>query len=435
MQYIKELKEKYRADVFVAGGGPAGVAAAVAAARQGKSVFLAESQGSFGGVAAAGLVPAFAPFDDGVNVLAAGIGYELRKNVSRDVPLNSYWTPIKVEELKRAYDALMEQSGVTYSFFTTVCDVVTNASGDRIEGVVLAAKSGLFAVKASIYVDCTGDGDLCAYGGAAFEKGDENGQVMPSTLCSLWANVDFSKREGADDRRLDDAIRDGVFTNADRHLPGMFRVDVKNGIGGGNIGHTFGTDPTDEVSLTKAMTWGRKSLLEYDRYYREYLTGYENMTLVYTGGVLGVRESRRILCDYTLNVDDFVRRAVFEDEIGRYCYPVDIHVMTTDKSEYDRFKKEYEKDFRYKKGESYGIPYRSLIPASLTNVLTAGRCIGTDRRMQASVRVMPGCFITGQAAGTAAALAAESGETRAVDVNELQRRLKALGAYLPNSRV
>ena len=172
MQYIKELKEKYRVDVFVAGGGPAGVAAAVAAARQGKSVFLAESQGSFGGVAAAGLVPAFAPFDDGVNVLAAGIGYELRKNVSRDVPLNSYWTPIKVEELKRAYDALMEQSGVTYSFFTTVCDVVTNASGDRIEGVVLAAKSGLFAVKASIYVDCTGDGDLCAYGGAAFEKGD-----------------------------------------------------------------------------------------------------------------------------------------------------------------------------------------------------------------------------------------------------------------------
>ena len=435
MQYIKELKEKYRVDVFVAGGGPAGVAAAVAAARQGKSVFLAESQGSFGGVAAAGLVPAFAPFDDGVNVLAAGIGYELRKNVSRDVPLNSYWTPIKVEELKRAYDALMEQSGVTYSFFTTVCDVVTNASGDRIEGVVLAAKSGLFAVKASIYVDCTGDGDLCAYGGAAFEKGDENGQVMPSTLCSLWANIDFSKREGADNRRLDDAIRDGVFTNADRHLPGMFRVDGKNGIGGGNIGHTFGTDPTDEVSLTKAMTWGRKSLLEYDRYYREYLTGYENMTLVYTGGVLGVRESRRILCDYTLNVDDFVRRAVFEDEIGRYCYPVDIHVMTTDKSEYDRFKKEYEKDFRYKKGESYGIPYRSLIPASLTNVLTAGRCIGTDRRMQASVRVMPGCFITGQAAGTAAALAAESGETRAVDVNELQRRLKALGAYLPNSRV
>ena len=433
MVYTKQLQEKYQVDVFVAGGGPAGVAAAVAAARQGKSVFLAESQGSFGGVAAAGLVPAFAPFDDGVNVLAAGIGYELRKMVSTSVPLNSYWTPIRVEELKRAYDTLVSESGVVYSFFTTMCDVLTNAAGDRVEGVVLCAKSGLFAVKAKIYVDCTGDADLCAFGGGAFEMGDEKGNVMPSTLCSLWANIDFSKRVGADNSRIEDAINDGVFTYADRHLSGMFCTDCDKGIGGGNIGHTFGVDPTDEISLTKAMTWGRKSMLEYDRYYREYLKGYENMTLVYTGNVLGVRESRRVCCDYTLVAEDFIARAVFDDEIGRYCYPVDIHVMSTEKKEYDRFKTEYGKEYCYQKGESYGIPYRSLIPRSFSNVLTAGRCIGTDRRMQASVRVMPGCFITGQAAGCAAALACAADSVRDVDTRKLHQSLKALGAYLPNS--
>lgn len=433
MLYQKELKQKYEVDVFVAGGGPAGVSAAIAAARNGKSVFLAESQGSFGGVAAAGLVPAFAPFDDGVNVLASGIGYELRKQVSKDVPLNAYWTPIKVEELKRTYDQMVLASGIKYSFFTTLCDVITN--GDRVEGVILCAKSGMFTVKAKIYIDCTGDADLCAFGGGKYEYGDENGDVMPSTLCSLWANIDFSKRRVSDDSRLEQAIKDGIFTKSDRHLPGVFKVNEVGGIGGGNIGHTFGTNPTDETSLTEAMTWGRKSLLEYDRYYREYLDGYENMTLVYTGNILGVRESRRVCCDYMLNVDDFVARAVFDDEIGRYCYPVDIHIMTDDPKEYERFKQEYEVKYHYKKGESYGIPYRSLIPVSFSNVLTAGRCIGTDRKMQASVRVMPGCFITGQAAGCAAALAVEGEDVRNIDTKLLQASLKKIGAYLPDCEV
>ncbi|MBQ8509495.1 MAG: FAD-dependent oxidoreductase [Clostridia bacterium] len=433
MIYKRTLDTKYTVDVFVAGGGPAGVSAAIAAARQGKSVFLAESQGSFGGVAAAGLVPAFAPFDDGVNVLASGIGWELRKLVSRDVPLNSYWTPIKVEELKKAYDKMMTQSGVKFSFFTTVCDVV--ASGDHIDYVVLSAKSGLFAVKADVYVDCTGDGDLCAFGGGRYEKGDKDGNVMPSTLCSLWANIDFSRRTKGDSSMLEQAFADGVFTKHDRHLPGFFAVDSKNGIGGGNIGHAFGVDTTDETSLTGAMIYSRSLLEEYETYYRKYLPGYENMTLVYTGTMLGVRESRRIVCDYTLNVNDFISRAVFDDEIGRYCYPVDIHVMSTDKAEYERFLKEYQQDLHYKRGESYGIPYRSLIPVSFSNLLIAGRCIGTDRQMQASVRVMPGCFITGQAAGTAAALSCGcGGDVRGVKIPALHESLRKLGAYLPNAK-
>ncbi|MBR5498357.1 MAG: FAD-dependent oxidoreductase [Clostridia bacterium] len=120
------------------------------------------------------------------------------------------------------------------------------------------------------------------------------------------------------------------------------------------------------------------------------------------------------------------------DEIGRYCYPVDIHVINNDKEEYERFREEYQQKLRYKKGESYGIPYRSLIPVSFKNVLVAGRCIGTDRQMQASVRVMPGCFITGQAAGVAASLACETENVRKISVKKLQENLIKLGAYIPN---
>ena len=430
MLYQKELFQKYETDVFVAGGGAAGVAAAVAAAKKGKSVFLAESCGAFGGLGTSGMVPAFAPFDDGVNMVASGIGLEIRKNVSKHVPLNTYWTPIDTEELKREYDRIITQAGIQFSFFTTVYDVI--ARHGRIESVILGSKSGLFTVKAKIYIDCTGDGDLCAFGGGEFEMGDENGTVMPQTLCSLWANIDREKICEPENKYIEQAFQDGVLSFEDRHLPGFFHRE--DGIGGGTIGHTFGVNPTDEVSLSKGMMWGRKSMMEYETYYKTYLKGYERMSLCGTAAILGVRESRRITCDYTLNVNDFISRAVFEDEIGRYCYPVDIHVMNTDKKEYERFEKEYE-TLRFKKGESYGIPFRSLVPKSFSNVLVAGRCIGTDRQMQASVRVMPGCFITGQAAGTAAALACEAEDVRNVKLPELFKSLQTIGAYLPNNEV
>ena len=220
-----------------------------------------------------------------------------------------------------------------------------------------------------------------------------------------------------------------MFTFADRHLTGLFPKDTETF--GGNIGHIFDTDCLDEASMTHAMMWGRKSMEEYLRFYREYVPGCDNMELVSTASLLGVRETRRIRCDYMLGVQDFLERACFDDEIGRYCYPVDIHVMNTDEEEYKRFLEEYNKSLHYEKGEAYGIPYRSLIPVSFDNVLTAGRCMGTDRQMEASIRVMPGCFITGQAAGTAAAMAVEAGgAVRSVDVKKLQKALAEDGAYL-----
>jgi hypothetical protein len=191
-------------------------------------------------------------------------------------------------------------------------------------------------------------------------------------------------------------------------------------------------DGTDERSITKALVYGRKLMDEYEVYYKKYLTGYEDMELMATGSLLGIRESRRIMGDYVLNLQDFLNRRVFEDEIGRYSYPVDIHASDASEESYTKFEREYT-TLRYGPGESYGIPYRCLIPQNLENVLVAGRCVSTDRAMQASIRVMPGCYITGQAAGAAAALAARKEiTTRQVKVSELQKLLKEMGAYLPN---
>lgn len=439
LHFARGIPLKYEADVFVAGGGPAGIAAAVAAARTGCKVFLAEAQGCLGGMGTAGLVPAFMSFSDGVNFLAGGVGREVYDRCFRygvQGPEDRYdpshaALAIRPEALKRLYDDLLTESGVEFTFFTQVVAVEFNAG--RVDFVVCASKSGLFAARAAAYVDCTGDGDLAAWAGAPFEKGGESGEMMPATLCSIWTDIDWDavRRSGLwPQAELPRAFGKGVFTVEDRHLPGIWRTGLSTG--GGNVGHEFGVDGTDERSLTKAVIVARKRLLEYQRFYREYLKGYERMELVATGALLGVRETRRILGDYMLTLDDFIRRASFPDEIGRFNYPVDMHAARPDKSSFDAFEKDYKK-FRYGPGESYGIPYRILTPKGLDNLWVAGRCVSADRRMQSSIRVMPGCFITGQAAGAAAALSVKTGRnSRTLDIAALQGQLKALGVYLPS---
>lgn len=443
--FRRQVPLRHEVDVFVAGGGPAGCAAAVTAAQAGAAVYLAEGQGCFGGAGTAGMVPAFMRFGDGVHFLAGGFGERLLDRLiaaggAGELPETYDKTggfSIEAETLKRVYDELMREAGVNFTFGTQM--VALECEEGHITGVVLAAKSGLFAVRAKVYIDATGDGDLCAWAGAPFEKGDAEGNLMPGTLCSLWTNIDFAAVQRdlpgvPANARIEEAFRDGVLSYCDKHLPGIW--PIRKNIGGGNVGHTFGVDGTDERSLTEALLWGRRSLVEYARYYREYLgSGYREMDLVGTGALLGIRETRRIMGDAVLGVDAFKTRAVFDDEIGRFNYPIDIHVTRpNDETEYKRFVQEFD-TMRLAHGESYGIPYGTLLPQRLDNVLVAGRCISTDRAMQASVRVMPGCFITGQAAGMAAAMAAAAATTpRAIAALELRHRLRAIGAHLPDTR-
>ncbi len=431
IQYNKELPVKVETDVFIAGGGPAGVSAAVAASEAGAKVFVAEASQSFGGAAVTMLVPAFMEFGNGTDFLAAGIGKRIFDYLAENAPESAkpYCPPnIPVETLKLCYDSMMEECGAEYCFNTQVIDVAV-ANGE-IQHVICAGKGAIYAVKAKVYIDCTGDADLCAYAGAEFEQGGENGEVMGSTLCGLWTGIQWENVVSPDSRMLEQAFKDQVFSQNDLHLPGMW--PIAKGVGGSNTGHVFGVDGTNADSLTKGMVEARKRMQEYRRYYREYLSGFENAELVCSAPQLGIRESRRVVCDYRLVLQDFLDQAVFPDEIGRYSYNIDIHANTVGLDDYELFEKEHT-TYRYKVGESYGIPYRTLPVKGFSNLLTAGRCICSDRYMQSSVRVMPGCYITGQAAGTAAAICAlENVNVHDAPVKKIQKQLKKLGAYLPN---
>jgi len=155
MIYSRQLDVRYTADVLVVGGGASGVSAAVAAARLGKKVLLCEAGGCFGGVGTTGLVPAFAPFTDGVNVLAAGIGLEIRKNVSAKHPVSTYWTSIDAEELKREYDRIVTEAGVDFLFFTTLCDVVTSDGHVEYAGTI----GRYYKAQLAVWAGKDGDGD------------------------------------------------------------------------------------------------------------------------------------------------------------------------------------------------------------------------------------------------------------------------------------
>jgi hypothetical protein len=444
LSFERKIPVKYSVDVCVVGGGPAGVAATVTAARQGASVFLAEGHSCFGGLGTAGGVWCFTCFADGENFLAGGIGQEIYDRLwdeggvsdfaNKENPMKSL--SFRGEPLKRIYDDMVEKSGAEFSFQTSC--IGAEVEDGRISQAVFAAKSGIFAVEAKNFIDCSGDGDLSARAGAPFELGDKNGRIMPSTLVSYWSGFDNEKiaeaSKGVDlpttIELIEQAHKDGVFTVADRHHSGV--IPITGDFRFGNVSHCFDVDGTDEKSITRALVEGRKIHCEYEDFYHKYFPGHEDVEIISSASLLGVRESRRIMGDYVLCQNDFEKQAVFEDEIGRYNFFIDIHPYEPTLEEFKAFQHRHE-HLSYGKGESYGIPYRSLVPKNISNLHVAGRCISADQAMQSTTRVMPACYITGQAAGAAAAICSKKNiSSREIDVKELQSLLKDTGAFLPN---
>lgn len=424
--YSRELDIRYRADVLVAGAGPAGFAAAVMCARQKKKVLLVEQSGSVGGASVLAMVAEIMNFDDGKNFLSGGIGREIYDKMFETCAYERLTFNLRTEDLKRLYDEMLQEAGVQILFYNRITDAIVE--GGTIKYVVLSGPEGNYAVSAQMYIDTTGNGSLCSFAGADYHYGDEDGMTMSATICSLWGGVDF-KRKVRDGDAYEAAYADGVFSHYDPVLPGIKENYPEVNVGRGNVGHCFCVDDRSTESLTKAMITGRRMLMEYQRYYREYVAGCENAELLSSADFIGIRESRRIECEYTLSGENFFDQGAFPDEIGRYSYPVDIHPMTADFQGRDDFKKSI--SLRHEDGESYSIPYRCLVPKKIKNVLVAGRSIGADRTMQASARVIPCCYITGQAAGVAAAVCVENGTSAAeADVTEIRRRLRENGAYL-----
>ena len=428
LTYNKALDVRYDVDVLVAGGGPAGIAAAVMAAEAGASVLIIEQSGSFGGVGTLGMVPEIMNFDDGEHFLADGFGRRVHDALFPPCKYEREWKIASPEVTKRLYDKMIADAGVQYLFFNKLTDAVTD--GKRITHAIVSAPEGIYAIKAKYFVDTTGNGALAALAGCGFDFGDENGITMPATLCSLWGNVDFEVLDIEQQRaEVEKAYRDGVLTQYDTILPGMKPIFPECNVAGGNIGHAFAVNDTESRSLSDAMAKSRAILAEYETYYKEYVKGCEQTVLLRSADILGVRESRRIHTDRVLTKEAFFAKEPFPDEIGRYSYPVDIHPMTPNEKGMQDFEKSIL--LKHEKGQSYSIPYGALVARDLDNLLIAGRHVGADRPMQASVRVIPGAFITGQAAGIAAALCAEDGcDTHSLCVKKLQDALKRVGAYL-----
>lgn len=426
-------------DVVVAGGGPAGCTAATAAARAGAKTLLIEATGCLGGMGTAGLVPAWCPFSDKEKIIYGGLAAKVFANAKSGMahvdPKAMDWVPIDAERLKRVYDDLVSEAGVTVLFNAFLGGVKMAGSG-QVEALLVASKSGLSAYAAKVYVDCTGDGDLSVWAGAPFAQGEEKtGELMPVTHCFVLTNVDeYGYRFGAP---FYQGIRDILASGKHPLIPDTHSCNCIVGPGavGYNSGHLWDVDNTKPETVSKALMQGRKIAAAFRDALADWNPrAYGNAFLANTGALMGVRETRRVIGDYVLTAADYFARRSFADEIGRNSYPIDIH---TAKSEIEQSRKGelnvMERYENFGKGESHGIPYRCLTPKGLKNVLIAGRSVSCDRPVQASIRVMPVCLVMGEAAGLAAAMAARQAvvDVHAVDTAALRQGLREAGAHLP----
>lgn len=430
-------------DVVVVGGGPAGCAAAAAASREGARTLLVEATGALGGMGTSALVPAWTPFSDGTQVVYRGLAQRVLEATKARMPhidpKQVDWVPIDPEWLKQVYDDLVTGHGAGV-LFHTVLAAVQKAADDTVAHLIVANKAGLGALRAKVFVDCSGDADLAAWAGAEFHQGNAAGEnLMPATHCFILTNVDdLAYRHGPKlhGHNRDSPIYRILASGRYPLIPDAHLCQCLLGPGtvGFNAGHLWKIDNTDPASVSGALIQGRRMARQFrDALAEFHPAAFGNAFLVATGALLGIRETRRIVGDYILTLEDYMERRTFPDEIARNCYFLDVHWASAEMANDPEKWRSWDRSaLRYLPGESHGIPYRCLTPRGLRNVLVAGRSISCEQIVQGSVRIMPGCLAMGEAAGVAAALAAgrADSDVHAIEVADLRRRLAAHGAFL-----
>ena len=439
-------------DVLVAGGGMAGIAAAIAAGRSGARTILVEKAGWLGGMGitgATGLHSFYNVFGgceaaepmrtvagiaqqlvDRTGELGGGVGHVL---MERGGDFVSMLTPVEPETFKLAAARMCLEAGVELLLHSTL-DEVRSADG-HIEGVVVANKAGRTLIRAAQYVDCTGDGDLAAWAGAPFEHfaADEHGaysagftfRLVNIDLAALEANLDergwikqlaHAVKPGTDSP---DVVRLGIHMNKLREAgvagaPGGFlssslrprELTYCNCI---NFGPNDGLDPT---ALSAAEVNLRGKMFEVAGVFRDNFAGCEGCYPAGPAPSVGQRRGRAIRCDYELTQDDCTEGRQFDDQIGVFGF-------------IDNWK------HSVRDAGAYGIPYRALVPTGLDNALVAGRMISVELVAHNSTRNTTCCLVCGQAAGTAAAMAAKKGiAPRKLDAGELRAQLQSDGVLL-----
>lgn len=450
LTYKTELALIAETEVLVIGAGPAGIAAAIAAARNGARTLLVERYGFLGGNLTAGLVgPCMTSYSlDGQQQLIRGIFDEFVRRMERmggalhpeNIPAGSEYcgfivfghdkvTPFSPEAAKQVALEMCLEAGVELLLHTMVADTLVEEG--RVAGVVALSKSGLGLIRAGITIDCSADADVATRAHVPYHLGRESdGLTQPMTLFFRVANVD------------DDVVKAYVAAHPEDYRPyaslvaqaraaGEFSIPRKGvgmyktldpGVWRINTTRIQRVDGTNASDLTKAEIEGRRQVQELLAFFRKWLPGFERSTLLDTATQIGVRETRRIVGDYTLTVEDLAVGREFPDVIALAGYPVDLHSPTGDGGGTDG---------AYQTANIYQIPYRCLVPSGVEQLLVAGRSISATHEAMAATRVMPPAFAMGEAAGTAAAIAIEHGITpRTVDIPQLQRALLRQNAYL-----
>jgi len=442
----------YQSEVIVAGGGPAGVCAAIAAARAGAKVLLVEQYGCLGGMSTMGMVSPWMTFHDiDGNQVIYGIAQEIvdrmagrgmsRGHVPDTMGETATITPFDNEGLKLILEEMCGEAGVEVLLHTFVFG--TELEHNHIARLHAANKDGAVVFEANVFIDATGDGDIFARAGCAYAKGrEEDGLMQPMTMMFSMGGVDFEKVRAYMAEHISDfhhKTRKDQLEELPNSVSGFFskwrlgseqmELDIKrdrilffrgfrDDIANVNTTRILGADPTSAEDLTRAELEGRKQAWQVASLMKQYVPGFERAYILNIASAVGIREGRRLEGRYVLQGEDLQGGRMFEDTIAVYAYPIDQHQPDGP-------------GFTEITVPQYGIPYRCMLPVAVDNLIVAGRCISATREAQSSFRLTPGCMAIGQAAGTAAAIAVNEKLPPAdIDIKKLRTALIQNNVFL-----
>jgi len=422
-----------RPDVLVCGGGVAGTMAAVAAARNGARVVLLERYGFLGGNATAGAVAQFNSWQtaNGRRVVA-GLAQEVVDRLRRYKAAGEHETFVMStghrmdrveyapEVLKLVLDDMVGEAGVQPLLHASLLDV--SRVGQRIGEVRVLTKGGVVGIQPRVLVDASGDMDAMRQAGAGFLSLDEGDALQPATMMFRFGPIDFEKLNALTASELAALARRGYEQGALARAALHVARDPFSQDGWFNVSR-LAIDATDALALGRAEMEGRRQAWNAAQYLKDHVPGCDQGRLVAFGTQVGVRETRRVVGEHVLTAEELLRPVPFDDAIAAGAYPIDIHPAAGGELEYTSLGGDH----------AYQIPYRCLCPKGLMNALVAGRGVSATHQALAAIRVMTISMAVGQAAGTAAAMAADlPGEPSAgsIDVQNLRRKLRAAGAHL-----
>lgn len=396
ISYKKQIKNYGHYDVVVLGGGPAGVCAAVEAARANKKVLLTECYASLGGMATSALVgPFMTSYDrDGEAPTVGGIYRETVNQLleisgavspdETDAPsvftsfikdYHKHVTPFNSFKLQLVLDEIVKEANAEILFYTRFCDCITE--GGKIKYAVLSALEGLISVSAEIFIDCTGNADVAYAAGVRTCKGNEtDGVPQPGTLMFEVGNVDDSK-----------------YTERPQYPVKAYKTPDK-GRYTVNHYHVYNVDAANSKSMTDAHIQARRQVIDAYNVLKKETRGFENAEILQVGSVLGVRESRHIDGLYKITVSDIAEGKRFDDRIAVYGFGMDIHPRDEKSSG----------NFKVQVAKRYYIPFSAMLPKGCRNLIVAGKTISCESEAAGGLRCMPCAMAMGQAAGAAAAI-------------------------------